>query len=212
MAEMEKLEARQFLSATLDQGVLTVFGTHKADLIQLTIDRGTTNQITVSVNGAASRFLLSDVQKISIDGGAGDDVISVDRNQPKLIQPTTIFGAAGNDTISGGAGSDRILGGDGNDVIDGGPGRDIIYGEAGNDRIDGNTGNDFIDGGVGKDTLQGSAGINTLEGNAGNDLINARNGDVDSVDGGSGVDTAFTDKLDGVTDIDSLNPAHNPFA
>lgn len=211
MAAIEKLEARQFLSATLDQGTLTVFGTHKADNIQLTIDRGTSNQITVTVNGAVSRFLLSDVLKIDIDGGAGNDIIGVDRNQPKLIQPTTIFGGAGNDVISGGAGSDRILGGDGNDRIDGGPGRDIIYGEAGKDTIDGNTGNDFIDGGTGNDVLQGSPGINTIDGNSGNDLINAKNGDVDAVDGGSGSDTVFSDKPDGLTNVEVINPKNDPF-
>ncbi|HMB95439.1 MAG TPA: calcium-binding protein [Tepidisphaeraceae bacterium] len=209
---IESLEERRFLSVTLDEGVLTVIGTHKADNIQLTVDPRTPDQVSVNVNGDVRRFLLSDVEQINILAGQGDDFIFVDRHQVKLTQPARIYGSGGNDVIASGIGNDRIYGGDGNDVIDAGPGHDIIYGEAGKDKIDGGAGNDAIDGGSGNDVLIGSAGIDRIIGNSGNDLIDSKDGDVDSVDGGSGNDTVFADKLDGLTSIEVVNPSPNPFA
>jgi Ca2+-binding RTX toxin-like protein len=212
MALFENLEERRFLSASLDQGVLTIVGTHKADNIQLTVSPKTKDQISVTINGTVTRFLLSDVQQINIFPGEGNDFVYIDPNSTKLTQPSRIYGSGGNDTITGGIGNNRIYGGAGNDVIQGGPGRNVIYGSEGNDKIDGGAGDDFIDGGLGKDTLMGSAGIDSIFGNDGNDLINSKDGDVDSVDGGAGNDTVFADKADQLISIEVINPPNNPFA
>ena len=211
-AMIEPLEPRKLLSASLAENVLTVVGTHKNDVITVTINARTTNQISVSVNGAVQRFLLSDVQEIDIIAGRGNDFVYVDPHQPKLIATTKITGGDGKDTIQGGAGKDRIEGNDGNDIIDGGGGRDIIYGGAGNDKIDGNDGNDFIDGGTGNDTLIGGKGIDNLFGNDGDDKIDSEDKDIDSVNGGNGDDFVQADKLDGLTSVEHVNPHPNPFA
>jgi RTX calcium-binding nonapeptide repeat (4 copies) len=63
-----------------------------------------------------------------------------------------------------------------NDVLTGGPGDDVICGYGGNDRITGGGGNDLIYGGPGKDR------------------INARDGQLDRVDGGRGNDSGTFDK------------------
>ena len=50
-------------------------------------------------------------RQLTVDGGAGDDVL---------------VGSAGNDTLFGGAGDDILIGGPGLDVLDGGPGNNVL--------------------------------------------------------------------------------------
>lgn len=80
---------------------------------------------------------------------------------------------------------------------------DTIKGYEGNDSLFGRKNNDFLDGGAGKDILYGYAGNDTLVGGADDDLINGAgfaykdptspqnfgSGDVDTLTGGSGLDT-----------------------
>ncbi|GAA4226544.1 Ca2+-binding RTX toxin-like protein [Sagittula marina] len=80
-----------------------------------------------------------------------------------------IVGTASDDTISGGDGQDDIEGGAGNDSLDGGDGDDVLVGDAGNDTLDGGQGADDMQGGEGDDLLRVSQ--------------------VDTADGGAGVDT-----------------------
>jgi Ca2+-binding RTX toxin-like protein len=87
-------------------------------------------------------------------------------------------GTAKADRLTGGAGADTIHGRGGNDRISGGAGADKLYGEAGNDSID------------------GGAGIDTVFGGSGNDTINARDGERDTIDCGSGNDKVVADALD----------------
>ena len=63
----ESLETRQFLSATLDLGVLSVVGTHKSDNITLTIEDRSPDQVTVKINGFARRFALTDIDHVELD-------------------------------------------------------------------------------------------------------------------------------------------------
>jgi Ca2+-binding RTX toxin-like protein len=55
--------------------------------------------------------LAADSALLTLDGGAGDDVL---------------IGGAGDDTLLGGDGDDVLIGGPGNDIIDGGPGDNIV--------------------------------------------------------------------------------------
>ncbi|HEX3318578.1 MAG TPA: calcium-binding protein [Solirubrobacteraceae bacterium] len=57
---------------------------------------------------------------LSVDGGAGDDVLS-GSDGPDLLQ-----GGEGNDVLSGGGGDDRIVGDRGSDTMNGGPGDDTL--------------------------------------------------------------------------------------
>ncbi|WP_026910244.1 calcium-binding protein [Patulibacter minatonensis] len=135
--------------------------------------------------------------------GEGDDVRGVERldsgsagtfvgdeGANEFVAPET--GAAGS--YSGAGGADRLLAGDAHgDVVDGG---------AGDDDLSGGFGDDRIVGGPGRDVLAGDrpARCNELHcdigGGFGNDLIEARDGEVDSISCGPGTDTVTADPDD----------------
>src|SRR5215469_13881267 len=99
------------------------------------LDIGTTENLVVNANG-------------------GDDTITAGNGLAGLIK-LTIDGGAGNDMITGGDGNDMLLGGDGNDVIIGGRGNDTAQLGAGDDTFVWNPGDgsDVVDGQDGTDTL-----------------------------------------------------------
>jgi Ca2+-binding RTX toxin-like protein len=85
------------------------------------IIRGLNGNDLIDASGVATGAI-----GLTLDGGAGDDVI---------------IGGAGNDILIGGEGNDTLIGGGGNDIFDTGPGDDIeiqgfIAGAATEDRID----------------------------------------------------------------------------
>jgi Ca2+-binding RTX toxin-like protein len=143
---------------------------------------------------------LATVGKIVINGSDGADSITI--NSAVTI-PATINGGSGNDTITGGGGADSISGGDGIDSLTGGAANDTIYGGVdgdgiwggdGNDSLFGDAGNDGIYGDNGNDSITGGSGSDYMSGGAGNDDFNAQDGEVDTLDGGSGsFDTAYVD-------------------
>ena len=98
-----------------------------------TIADGTTLVVTTSGGNLtfnASATTGAATGKLSVTGGAGDDVLT---------------GTANADTMSGGAGSDTLVGG---------AGADSIVGDANNDAIRGGLGADTLTGGTGADTFQ----------------------------------------------------------
>lgn len=183
----EQLEARQLLSAVLENGTLTINGTDGADAIHVyplfeplgseTIGSGDGDQliivesyVAVDVNGSVDKFRDRDVLRIIINGLGGDDTI----NSAKAMF-VTINLSDPSKTITGFP--QFIYGGDGNDTITGSGGNDSIDGGSGNDRIHGGAGNDEITGGDGADTLLGEAGDDTLRGGAGDDFLDGGDGD-----------------------------------
>jgi hypothetical protein len=92
----------------------------------------------------------------------------------------TLSGTSGRDVLVGTAGADRLNGRAGNDVL---------RGKAGNDLLAGDQGNDKLIGGPGRDTLLGGAG---------NDTISARDGFVDTIVCGKGMDRVVADAKDHV--------------
>src|SRR6266566_285277 len=142
---IEQLESRQLLAASLAGGVLTVAGTNRADNIRVT--RAGAN-IVVHVNRGTQRFAAASVKSVVINAGDGNDRVNV----TKAIANVSIDGGAGNDVLLGGGGADLITGGAGNDIIKGRSGNDQMYGGAGNDKLFGGAGNDTI-GGDDEDTL-----------------------------------------------------------
>ncbi len=85
-----------------------------------------------------------------------------------------LTGDQGADVFSGGAGNDRLFGGQGGDTLNGGAGNDQLYGEHGNDLLISGGGSDIMDGAQGSDTFR---------------FNGAQNGDIVTVDGGTGNDT-----------------------
>lgn len=225
---VEKFEIRQYpaatLTATLNAGVLNIEGTSKADSItvqqtgdQLTV-RSATATVQISVGASkVNQVTAAQVQRITINGLAGDDTIRLDG----VMFGANINGGDGKDNIIGGNGYDTITGGLGNDVIDGvggvntliesgnvnfvltatkltGSGTDTlsnitlaqITGGNGKNTIDasGFTGSVVLDGGDGDDTLIGGSSADVLKGGIGNDKITGNAG-ADLIVGGAGNDT-----------------------
>jgi Ca2+-binding RTX toxin-like protein len=101
-----------------------------------------------------------------IDGGAGDDSISVS------VGAATILGGDGDDTIQGGAGNDVVNGEGGVNTVDGGGGSDLLISDSSDDWLSGGDGHDYL-------YASSLSSWAILEGGAGNDVIDAReSGDV----------------------------------
>jgi Ca2+-binding RTX toxin-like protein len=162
-------------------------------------------QTTVTLDGAAN------------DGrpGEGDNVVGVEKLS--LHVNGTFVGTDAPEyvevlNVTDGASSLAGLGG--NDVLKGGDSPDAIDGGAGDDDLNGGNGNDTITGGPGKDTIMGDAVagqcsvvgyFGSCKSPWGNDTINARDGEVDSVDCGPGADTAVVDAADVVTNCETVD-------
>jgi Ca2+-binding RTX toxin-like protein len=132
---------------------------NRTDPAPFAIDIGTTEDLFVNMNGGNDSFTASNglggLIQLTVDGGAGDDIIT---------------GSDGNDRLSGGAGNDVISGRDGNDILDGGAGNDFINGGRGNDTALLGAGDDtFVwNPGDGSDSVDGQGGHDTLQFNGAN--------------------------------------------
>ncbi len=94
--------------------------------------------------------------------------------------------------LSGGGGEDHLRGGGGADTIDGGPGADTLDGGFGDDQIVGGPGPDAIH----ADQAGGACGTAYCTLPYGNDVVDARDGEVDTVDCGVGADRVLADAVD----------------
>ena len=112
--------------------------------------------------------------------------------------PDNITGTFSKDYIEGLAGNDKIDGGYGDDTIWGGAGTDTIYGGYNSDTIYGDEDNDTIYGGYNRDTIYGGGGQDTILGENDADTIYAVDGEVDTINCGSGTDTVTADPNDNV--------------
>jgi len=86
---------------------------------------------------------ISKTEKMEVNGGGGDDVITAQEN---LWTGITL----------------RLNGGDGNDDLTGGNTNDYLNGGADDDRLDGGSGNDQLTGGAGEDVFVFSFGQDTV--------------------------------------------------
>jgi Ca2+-binding RTX toxin-like protein len=139
-----------------------------------------------------SRFNVSDVSSIVIQGMGGDDEIEIigdfdflnslvvvggdgddviDGSSLVGTLPLIAFGSEGDDILTGGPGDDVFSGLGGDDVLSGGDGDDQLFGGTGEDTIRGGAGDDEIDGGTDDDFLQGNSGSDVIQGGNGNDYI-----------------------------------------
>ncbi len=123
----ESLEARQLLSASLVNGVLTVTGTNAGEAI--TVSRAfqfpfvTTQVYENGVRTFNSPLLVSSVE---VDALAGNDTVRIGAGVPTSV----ITGGAGNDYLRGGDYDDKLAGESGIDSLDGGGGNDALFGGA----------------------------------------------------------------------------------
>ncbi len=158
-------------SKTKTPKVVTIDGTSKADAISIT-QVGTL--VAVSVNGVETDYTAANVRRFVIEGGKGNDYISLQTSKGKNITnvPVSVLGASGNDTIIGGSAADTIYGGDGDDSISGGGGIDQLFGDLGNDTLAGGDGDDILNGG--DPNITANDGSDVLSGGPGNDRADYR--------------------------------------
>ena len=122
-------------------------------------------------------------EKLVLNANGGNDSFSATGNLAALIQ-ITVDGGAGNDVILGSNGIDLLLGGSGDDFVDGQQGNDVAFLGAGNDTFqwDPGDGSDTVEGQDGTDTMlfNGSAGaeIFTASANGGRVLFTRNLGNI----------------------------------
>jgi Ca2+-binding RTX toxin-like protein len=102
--------------------------------------------VTISASEATDALIVA--------GGAGNDTLSA-VTLPAENTMLTLDGGAGNDVLLGSRGDDRLLGGDGKDFVDGNQGNDVALLGAGDDvfQWDPGDGSDTVEGEAGTDTL-----------------------------------------------------------
>ena len=167
----------QAVAAVLDGGVLTVTGTRRGDEIHVTLGGAAGGAVNVVGAGGAvvGSFPLGQVQSLRIDGGNGNDIVTVGSD---VTRPATLIGGNGRDTLTGGGGADAIDGGGGNDTLAGGAGDDRFVGGTGRDALDGGPGADTIEGGREKDAVSGGTGIDVFVGDKAAEILDAEAGEV----------------------------------
>jgi len=188
-------------TATLVDGTVTAVGTAARDLIGITVD---SDQLAVDFgqNGTVdARFSMSQVQRLRVAAGAGDDGFTV-RGTGVGDVPITVNGGRGNDgggvignIGDSGAGDARVTinGNEDNDnLIVAVPGPATVVGGAGDDRVDGGGA------GIGRETISLGDGDDRFVSSL-NAFVGARS---DVVDGGTGNDRM---QVDGTFASESLS-------
>lgn len=218
-SDEERLQNAMQDNYVSSNGVATVNGTDGADNIEICQKQD--NSYEVSVNGEKSVFSAEEARRLVVDGGAGDDVITVRREEngdgsadDKVQNPY--------DELNNGKRAIFINGGDGSDTIKADAGVTMgMY-------ITGGAGDDCIVGGSGSDLIIDNYGSNNINGGAGDDTIIAKGKDESAgmlqkakafltdrgllaqvVEGGLGNDTILTgDGADTITDAGGDTKVH----
>ncbi|MDA0184977.1 hypothetical protein OJ997_32030 [Solirubrobacter phytolaccae] len=164
--------------------------------------------IAVSMDGVANDGRTS--------AGEADNVVNVEKITSSISG--TISGSDGDDEYRIWAnvneGNSTLLGNGGNDKLTTGDYQDTLDGGAGNDVINGGFGNDVLTGGPGQDTIFADATSAscgwysyTCKIPFGNDVVNARDGEADTIDCGVGEDRAIVDAIDIVSGCEAVDKA-----
>ncbi|MGH7180322.1 MAG: calcium-binding protein, partial [Tepidisphaeraceae bacterium] len=208
---IESLEFRRLLSASLNNGILTITGGAAGDVL---IAENQGSHIKVIENGSkVSTFKTTKVNHIVFNGLAGNDTLTNRSSKPSIMNGGSDFdtmigsptvgddfnGGSESDTVtyasrtqnlllSIGAGADGANGGAEGDNIR--PDVERVVGGSGNDVMTGSANADVLEGGPGNDEMHGLGGDDNLIGSIGNDLLDGGD-DSDNMDGGAGDDRYF---------------------
>jgi hypothetical protein len=111
-AALESLEGRRLMAASVAGGTLSVVTGDGAD--DVTVGLVGQGRVAVTENGVATNFALSDVQRIEVRLGGGNDkfAVTVDRLVVQKLGATLTFTLPGV-TVQGGDGNDTITTGRG---------------------------------------------------------------------------------------------------
>ncbi|MCC9643317.1 hypothetical protein LOC71_13610 [Rhodopirellula sp. JC740] len=124
--------------------ILAIGGTDEDNDIRLMADRSSADSVEMRTRigrGTWDRQWFTDISRIEVYGGDGNDDLSADR---RLRIPVRLFGGAGDDELRGGAANDLLDGGVGDDRLQGQSGNDVVIGGYGADRIDGGFDDDLL--------------------------------------------------------------------
>lgn len=144
MSLIERLEGRRMLSASLEDGTLTVDGTNGNDSMMVFIDSKKNSYLDVKLNGVVQKFKLADVEDIRMFGLNGNDVMKIDQRNGKVTVPVGMDGGDGNDSLTAASGKAVLHGGNGDDTLQGSTSNDDLEGGPGTDRITGGKGRDIF--------------------------------------------------------------------
>ncbi len=113
----------------------------------ITVDQNRPDEMILVSNETlgVSIQLFANKDSVGVNGGRGNDVISILSPPPEGVRSWLY--------VNGGQGDDTLIGSSGKDSLDGSWGDDFIDGGAGDDVLTGDLGNDTIQGGAGRDTL-----------------------------------------------------------
>ncbi|MBX9645799.1 MAG: calcium-binding protein [Xanthobacteraceae bacterium] len=134
--------------------VVTVNGTGGGDVVSLV----NSANATVFINGLAADMTIvgadGSLDTLVVNGLGGNDTLDASFLNANWIN-LTLDGGAGNDIIKGSRGADTLIGGTGNDTVTGGTGNDFANLGDGTDTFVWNPGDgsDTVEGGSGTDTL-----------------------------------------------------------
>jgi Ca2+-binding RTX toxin-like protein len=180
-----------------------------------TMSGGDGDDALVWNNGDGSDVMngFNGLDKIEVNGSlTGDDVTDIAPNGARSLFRRTNVGAFSLDI--GTSEALEFNGFGGNDTFVAQPGVPLAMvadGGDGNDTLTGAEEPDSFFGGIGNDTLNGGSGPDLLDGQDGDDNLLARDNAGDLVRGGLGTDAAQVDRVDVVSDVESIDaPAPAP--
>src|SRR5262249_42899649 len=151
---LELLDRRVLPAVTVafaGDGTLRVMGDELDNTI--VVSRNAAGTILVN-GGALPGVTVANTHRIFLNGGLGNDNLSLDETNGPLPL-AKLDGGAGNDVLTGGSGGDVFVGAAGNDTLFGGAGDDEFLWGPGD-------GNDVVEGRGGRDT-QGFSGSDVAE-------------------------------------------------
>lgn len=208
----ESLENRQLMAVDLvsfSNGTLSLWANDTATHAEIS-QIGST--VRISERGSVRDVSAPGLTQVRFYGGNGDDFFKTNISSVQLIAygrggddefhgskiRDMFYGEGGNDRLFGREGDDWMSGGEGDDALNGQDGNDSLYGGDDNDVLKGGYGLDRIFGGEGNDHIDGQYDADYLHGEAGNDVIVSIDAAFgDTIRGGGGVDTFWTDSVSG---------------
>ena len=132
--------------ADASKAAIVINGTTGCDVIVITYSSSKYNVTSngVLVGSYANNLSGKTVDRLIVNGGAGNDCITIDSSVTSAVV-AELYGGDGNDTLTGGANCSNILvGGNGKDMLVGGGQRDLLIGGNGADSINGGGGDDLM--------------------------------------------------------------------
>jgi RTX calcium-binding nonapeptide repeat (4 copies) len=144
------------------------------------------------------------VKRVVIRLGDRSDLAFVlkDPEGSSSFNSVLLDGGRGDDRLNGGPERDTLIGGNGTDVLQGGRGVDQLMADwpgmddVTADRLRGGPGSDSVLGSAGPNLIDPGAGVDQVRAGGGRDIVLTRDGTIEQIHCGAGLDSAVTDGFD----------------